>query len=150
MDSRGKKLSVFDVIGPIMVGPSSSHTAGAQRIGFALHKKLRGRLKAIEVTLYNSFADTGEGHGTKTAIIAGILGLEAHDESLKKSLEIARAFGVKVSFRKMHDDSKHPNSAFISAETDCGNFCGFGESLGGGMVDFRELELEVASRERNP
>ncbi len=136
-------LSVFDIIGPVMVGPSSSHTAGAAKIGLELYRRLRGRIKKISVVLYNSFGDTGEGHGTKTAIIGGILGKGIDDPGLKRSLEVCSASGIKVAFETAHDLARHPNSAFIAVETSEGLFCGFGESLGGGLVSFKEMPFEV-------
>lgn len=144
-----ESLSVFDIIGPVMVGPSSSHTAGAAKIGLGLNKCLRGKIREIKVVLYNSFADTGEGHGTKAAIIGGILGREPDDGELKKSIGIARMCGIKILFEAAHDSAKHPNSALMVVETTSGFFCGFGESLGGGLVSFKELPLEVAFVGRN-
>lgn len=145
MDST---LSIFDIIGPVMVGPSSSHTAGALKIGSELHRRLQGKLKRIEVTLYNSFADTGEGHGTKIAVVAGVLGFSTEDEGMKEALSLAGQLSVEVAFRKEHDAAKHPNSVLIVAETSRGVFSGFGESLGGGIVSFRQVSLEAVKSGR--
>ncbi len=142
-------LSIFDIIGPVMVGPSSSHTAGAAKIGLGLNKCLKGKIRKIHVTLYNSFADTGQGHGTRNAIIGGVLGKEADDAALKDSISIARTLGIAVLLENAHDTSKHPNSALIAAETSMGIFCGFGESLGGGLVAFRQIPLEAVLVGRN-
>ena len=81
-----KDYSVFDIIGPIMVGPSSSHTAGAVRIGLVAHSLIQGRIASVEITLYGSFAETGRGHGTDRAIIAGVLGVNPDDERIKYSM----------------------------------------------------------------
>lgn len=83
-DKRMKEFSVFDIIGPRMVGPSSSHTAGAVRIGLVAHRIARGKIKSAEITLYGSFAQTGRGHGTDRAVIAGILGVEPDDARVKQ------------------------------------------------------------------
>lgn len=133
-------LSVFDIMGPIMVGPSSSHTAGAQKIGLEVNRLLKGYLRKIEITLYNSFADTGEGHGTNVAVVAGVLGFSTEDEKMKKALDVASELGIKVIFRFGHDDSRHPNSVLIVAYTDKEKVWGFGESLGGGLINFKQVK----------
>ena len=90
-DKRMKEFSVFDIIGPRMVGPSSSHTAGAVRIGLVAHRIARGKIKSAEITLYGSFAQTGRGHGTDRAVIAGILGVEPDDARVKHSMLLQKA-----------------------------------------------------------
>lgn len=136
-------LSIFDIIGPVMVGPSSSHTAGAAKIGLELFKRMHGRLISAQITLYNSFADTGVGHGTRMAIAGGLLGLDTFDTKLKESFGICRQMGISLEFSNAYDSQKHPNSVFIRATTTRGCFCGFGESLGGGLADFRLISSEV-------
>ncbi|HIH09442.1 MAG TPA: hypothetical protein HA254_02120 [Candidatus Diapherotrites archaeon] len=137
------KISVFDIIGPVMVGPSSSHTAGAVRIGNEFSKVLCGRLERVEITLFNSFADTGTGHGTRTAIVAGILGLSTEDEKIRGAIDFAAQAGVHIAFHNAYDPDRHPNSALIYAQTTLGTFCGFGESVGGGMINFRQIRTEA-------
>ena len=78
-----KDYSVFDIIGPRMVGPSSSHTAGAVRIGLVAHGLIAGNIASTDITLYGSFAETGRGHGTDRAIVAGVLGVGPDDERIK-------------------------------------------------------------------
>lgn len=139
-----EKLSVFDIIGPVMVGPSSSHTAGAARIGLEMHRRISGRIREIEVTLFNSFADTGDGHGTKMAILGGVLGLDTFDPRIKESFSMCEKGTIKFSFKKAYDPSKHPNSALIEVRTSSGFFTGYGESLGGGLANFREIAFGVS------
>lgn len=105
--------SVFDIIGPVMIGPSSSHTAGANRIG-RVARKLFGRLpETVQVTLYGSFAKTYKGHGTDLAIISGILDFDTADERIPEALNIARDMGLDVTFIQSDEDMEHPNTARI-------------------------------------
>lgn len=83
-------MDIFDIVGPIMVGPSSSHTAGAVRIGYVAGKLLEEPIKKAEILLYGSFLATGEGHGTRKAIIAGLLGMHPDDYKISRSFEIAK------------------------------------------------------------
>ncbi|MBI4210870.1 MAG: hypothetical protein HY544_05185 [Candidatus Diapherotrites archaeon] len=135
------QLSVFDIIGPVMVGPSSSHTAGAQKLGLEFGRRVSGKVLRLEVTLFNSFADTGEGHGTNVAVVAGVLGISTEDEVMKQALSLARLRGMEVVFRRAYDAGRHPNSVELFAETTLGFFAGSGESLGGGMVSYRDVDL---------
>ena len=91
-------ISAFDVIGPSMIGPSSSHTAGALRIGLMARALADGNVADADVVFHGSFADTGRGHATDRGIVAGLLGLAADDECLKDSLELAAQQGVSVRF----------------------------------------------------
>ena len=91
-------ISVFDVMGPNMIGPSSSHTAGAARIGFLAQKMINGPLKKIEFTLYGSFARTYKGHGTDRALLGGIMGFATDDMRIRNSFEIADHNGLAFSF----------------------------------------------------
>ena len=92
-----KDFSVFDIIGPRMVGPSSSHTAGAVRIGLVARSFIKGHISSVEITLYGSFADTGRGHGTDRAIVAGILGVEPDDPRIKYSMLLAKSEDMAVT-----------------------------------------------------
>ncbi|MBI4044568.1 MAG: hypothetical protein HY392_02570 [Candidatus Diapherotrites archaeon] len=137
-------LSVFDIIGPVMVGPSSSHTAGALKIGQSLARKLDSRPKKCRVVFYNSFADTMDGHGTKKAVVAGVLGFGTDSPHVRDSLAVAEKQEVLFEFEKKYDESLHPNSVLVEIHTVKGNFfAGFGESIGGGSIVFRQLETEV-------
>ena len=80
-----KKISVFDIIGPIMIGPSSSHTAGALRISLIAYKIFKGTIKEVKFTLYGSFAKTYKGHGTDRALLGGIMGFDTDDDRIRNS-----------------------------------------------------------------
>lgn len=112
-DKRMKEFSVFDIIGPRMVGPSSSHTAGAVRIGLVAHRIARGKIKSAEITLYGSFAQTGRGHGTDRAVIAGILGVEPDDARVKHSMLLAKSESVDIKVNYSSEETDHPNTARI-------------------------------------
>jgi L-serine dehydratase len=129
-------MSIFDVMGPIMIGPSSSHTAGAAKIGYLAQRIYGKPVRKVHVILYNSFAETGQGHGTDKAILGGILGLRVDDPRIKDSYDLARHNGVEATFELAIDAEKHPNSASI-AFSDPGGAHPFiveGISIGGGAV----------------
>ena len=106
-------MDLFDIVGPIMVGPSSSHTAGAVRMGYVAGKLLGEPILKAEILLYGSFLATGEGHGTKKAIVAGLLGMQPDDYQIAESFEIARKQGIEVSFGSAELEEAHPNTAVI-------------------------------------
>ena len=108
-----KKARLFDIIGPRMIGPSSSHTAGAARLGKISLLLLGEEVKKARVTLYESFAKTGRGHGTDRAIAGGLLGFSPEDERLRNSFEIAKERGIDIDFEFSEEDSIHPNTARI-------------------------------------
>ncbi len=111
-----KYRSVFDIIGPIMIGPSSSHTAGAVRIG-KVARNLFGRKPAwADIFFYGSFAETYKGHGTDVAIVGGLLNFDTFDERMKTSLHIAKQEGIRITFHEEEAIPPHPNTAkFASA-----------------------------------
>ena len=82
-------MNIFDVVGPVMVGPSSSHTAGAVRIGYIARKLLAEQPRKVQINLYGSFLATGEGHGTKKAIVAGLVGMQTGDERMRMAFGLA-------------------------------------------------------------
>lgn len=127
-------ISVFDVIGPNMIGPSSSHTAGANVIGYLAQKLAPGKVKKVTFTLYGSFAKTYHGHGTDRALLGGILGFKTDDERIVNSFELAKEAGVEFEFIPNNDEEDvHPNTADIHMECDNGKVMDVrGESLGGG------------------
>jgi L-serine dehydratase len=139
---------LFDIIGPRMVGPSSSHTAGAARLGHMAHKIARGHIKRAHITLYGSFATTGRGHGTDKAIVAGILGLEPDDERLRYSMLLAKEADVDITVDFSEETKDHPNTAEIEIETEEGTKCTVcGASIGGGSILITEingLEMELS------
>lgn len=135
-----KEFSVFDIIGPRMVGPSSSHTAGAVRIGLVVHKLLDGeRPKEVLLTLYGSFAETGFGHGTDRALLAGVLGVAPDDARVRFSMLLARSENIWVEIKK-GDEADHPNTAKIYVRTESDrDFTVVGESVGGGNIEIVEI-----------
>lgn len=129
-------MAIFDVMGPVMIGPSSSHTAGAAKIGYLARRVYGKPVQRVSITLYNSFAETGRGHGTHMALLGGILGLRVDDARIRQSLAMAREQGVIVTFEEALDPEKHPNAAVITFR-DASNrhpFTVEGISVGGGAV----------------
>ncbi len=129
-------ISVFDVLGPNMIGPSSSHTAGACAIAYLAQKMKSGVLREVEFTLYGSFAKTYRGHGTDRALLGGIMGFATDDVRIRDSFEIAKERGI--TFRFIPDEKEtdiHPNTVDIRMVNDSGAIMTVrGESLGGGKV----------------
>ena len=125
---------VFDIIGPIMIGPSSSHTAGAARLG-AMARLIFGRTpKKAEFFLHGSFAKTYRGHGTDKALVAGIMGLRPDDARLRDALEIAEREGIEVSFSPKDLGNVHPNSVQMILSDEKGKVMVQGASVGGGSI----------------
>lgn len=129
-------ISVFDVLGPNMIGPSSSHTAGAALIAHLAHKLIPAPLKRADFTLYGSFARTYQGHGTDRALLGGILGFTPDDLNIRDSFNIARQRGLEYSFTPNRTETDvHPNTVDIRMENTLGQVMTVrGESLGGGKV----------------
>lgn len=137
-------MSLFDVMGPIMIGPSSSHTAGAARIGLFARLIYAGEFKKVRIVLYNSFSDTGIGHGTDKAVVGGLLGMKMDDPGLRDSFESARKNGLDFSFEFVEDIDKHPNYVRIIFQGKERDFSVGGVSLGGGKIKIVELNgMEV-------
>lgn len=135
-----KNYSAFDIIGPRMIGPSSSHTAGAARLG-KVAKKISGKgIKEVVFILYGSFAKTYRGHGTDRALVAGILGMDPNDENLSKSMEIAEKEGLIYTFVQSDEDVAHPNTARIIMTNEEGKKSEIlGSSIGGGNILVTEI-----------
>jgi len=129
-------ISVFDVLGPNMIGPSSSHTAGAAVIAYLAQKMINGRLVKVELTLYGSFAKTYKGHGTDRALVGGIMGFFTEDVRIRDSFRIAEERGLEIVFHTDETESDvHPNTVDVEMESESGNKMSIrGESLGGGKV----------------
>ena len=128
-------MNVFDIIGPVMIGPSSSHTAGAARIGRIALALLGEPAAAADITLYGSFARTYRGHGTDRALVAGVLGIQPEDPRLRDSLFLARQNGLDVRFFTAFDESLHPNTARLELTGENGaRRTVQAASIGGGQV----------------
>ncbi|RNB54652.1 L-serine ammonia-lyase, iron-sulfur-dependent, subunit beta [Brevibacillus gelatini] len=134
-----KYKSVFDIIGPIMVGPSSSHTAGAARIGRVARKLFGRQPKRADITFYGSFAKTYQGHGSDVATVAGILDFETSDLRLKDSFSIAEQLGMEVVLTTSDVLTEHPNTARIKLSDDQHQIELVGVSIGGGKIEVLEL-----------
>ena len=128
-------ISVFDVIGPNMIGPSSSHTAGACVIAFLAHRMIAPPIVRADFTLYGSFAKTYRGHGTDKALIAGILGMKPDDARLRDSPALAKQSGLAVTIIPDHIEGAHPNTALVTLTAADGRCVSVqGASVGGGSI----------------
>jgi L-serine dehydratase len=134
-----KYKSVFDIIGPIMIGPSSSHTAGAARIGRVARILFGKQPKKVVVSLYGSFAQTYKGHGTDVAIIGGVLDFDTFDPRLPESLTIAKQAGMEVTFIEETAVTEHPNTARLMISDEQNEIELVGISIGGGKIEIIEL-----------
>lgn len=135
-----KFQSVFDIIGPVMIGPSSSHTAGAVRIGKIVSAIFGETPTEVEFQLFNSFAKTYRGHGTDVALVAGILGMDTDDPRIPDALDIARERNIKI-YWKINKDSNapHPNTTKILIKNAHKTISATGVSIGGGNIQVTEL-----------
>ena len=133
-------IGIFDVLGPIMIGPSSSHTAGAARLGKIARTIVNKPIKNVTLLLHGSFKETYKGHGTDRALVAGILGMMPDDERLRDALLIAEKEGLEVHFLPADLGQVHPNTVKILM-TDCDdiNWEVLGSSIGGGLVEIYEI-----------
>jgi L-serine dehydratase len=135
-----EKSSVFDMIGPVMIGPSSSHTAGVVRIAKAAIKVLGGIPDEAEIIFYNSFASTYEGHGSDRAILAGLMDFDTDDKRIREAIEIATEKGFKYHFKSVGNASTlHPNSIRLELKKGDRTVEVLGESRGGGMINIAEV-----------
>lgn len=138
-----RKYSAFDIIGPAMIGPSSSHTAGAARLGKIARIISGGSIKKVKFLLHGSFGKTYKGHGTDRALVAGILGMDPWDERLRDSLQIAESEGLKVEFIEANLGDNHPNTVkFIIVKEDETITEVLGSSIGGGNIIITEIDGE--------
>jgi L-serine dehydratase len=137
----GVKSSVFDMIGPVMIGPSSSHTAGVVRIARAAIRVLGGIPESVVVTFYNSFARTYEGHGSDKAIIGGLLDFKTDDPRIRQSFEIAKEKGLQFTFKSIGNASiYHPNTIKLNLKKEGREVEVIGESLGGGIINIATID----------
>ncbi|MBK5441770.1 MULTISPECIES: serine dehydratase beta chain [unclassified Peribacillus] len=139
--------SCFDIIGPIMVGPSSSHTAGVVSIGKFIHELLGDYPKEVKIVFYDSFAETYQGHGTDKALLGGLLGMDTDDSRIKNSLEWAKENGMQyeIEFENCCEYFDHPNTTIVTAKRgDCVVKVG-GASLGGGLSKIFMIDDDMVS-----
>ena len=134
-----KFKSVFDIIGPVMVGPSSSHTAGAVRIGRVARDLFGRQPKWAKIHLYGSFAETYKGHSTDVAIVGGLLDYDTFDERIKTAFEEADRAGMSYEFIPEAGHVDHPNTARIVVGDDTSEMSIVGISIGGGKIEITEL-----------
>ena len=130
-----EQKSIFSVISPIMVGPSSSHTAGAIRLGLMARNIYQKTFSTVKFILYNSFATTGFGHGTDKGLLAGVLGFSVDDSNIKNIFDIVK--NVDYSYEYRQDISRHPNSVDIIF--DSGKMIIKGDSVGAGEIKINEI-----------
>jgi len=136
-------VSLLDIIGPVMVGPSSSHTAGACRLGLLARCLVGGTPDRARIELHGSFARTGEGHGTDKAIVGGLMGFRPDDERIRDALGIAEREGLDYRFEKttLGDENEvHPNTVRITIERGDRSSVMVGSSLGAGRVLVTEID----------
>lgn len=134
-------MNILDIVGPVMVGPSSSHTAGAVRIGLVARRLLGEEIRSAEILLHGSFWATGKGHGTDRAIVAGLLGLAVDDARIPDSFRLAKERGMEFTIGQVELMDAHPNTALL-------RLIGTGErrievaaaSIGGGRIHVREID----------
>ena len=134
-------MNIFDILGPVMVGPSSSHTAGAVRIGLIARRLLGGQPATARITLSGSFAATGTGHGTDRALVAGLLGMKPDDIRIPDSFALAVEQGLAFTFDKTELKEAHPNTAILQLSTAGGRELEVqASSLGGGRIMVNKLD----------
>lgn len=139
------KSSVFDMIGPVMIGPSSSHTAGVVRIARAAIRILGGKPDHADITFYNSFARTYEGHGSDKAILGGLMDFKTDDPKIKQAFELAEKAGLSYKFKSIGNASVyHPNTIKLNLTKGEQKVEVIGESLGGGLINIAFLDGFIA------
>lgn len=140
------KSSIFDMIGPVMIGPSSSHTAGVVRIARAAIRVLGGKPDEASIVFYNSFARTYEGHGSDRAIVGGLMDFKTDDERIKLALQLAEEEGFPYKFKSIGNSSvHHPNTIKLNLRKGDKSVEVVGESLGGGLINIAEVDGFVAN-----
>lgn len=141
-----KDYTLFDMIGPIMIGPSSSHTAGACRIGFTAQNIIKMAITHVEFVLFGSFAKTYKGHGTDIALLGGFLGMKPDDERIVDAFNMAENRGLEYKFTLSNEESDHPNTVKILAKTTrLETWEIIGKSIGGGKMIITSINgIEVS------
>ena len=134
-------INIFDMMGPVMVGPSSSHTAGAARIGNMGRTLLGEEVARADIGLYGSFAETGFGHGTDRALLAGLLGMKPDDLRIPNAYEEANRAGMAYSFRTVELRDAHPNTALLELTGKSGKKLTLqASSIGGGAIVVNKID----------
>ena len=134
-------MDIFDILGPVMVGPSSSHTAGAARIGYMARTLLGSRPLTARIHLHGSFAETGIGHGTDRALVGGLLGMKPDDMRLPFAFEEAAKMGLDFTIDEVELVDAHPNTAIIDVDGEGGTHLNMqASSLGGGRIMVNKLD----------
>lgn len=134
-------MSIFDIVGPVMVGPSSSHTAGAVRIGYICYKLMDEPICKVEIGLYGSFLATGKGHGTDKALVAGLLGMKPDDIRVPQSFELAKEAGMEFSFYEAKLAHANPNTVALHMTGESGRELDIvAESVGGGRIRICKID----------
>lgn len=134
-------INIFDMMGPVMVGPSSSHTAGAARIGNMGRTLLGEEVARADIGLYGSFAETGFGHGTDRALLAGLLGMKPDDLRIPNAYEEANRAGMAYSFRTVELRDAHPNTALLELTGKSGKQLTLqASSIGGGAIVVNKID----------
>lgn len=134
-------MNLLDIVGPVMVGPSSSHTAGAVKIGRVCRKLLAEEIAEAEILFHGSFLATGKGHGTDKALVAGLLGMEVDDPQIPHSFEIAKERGMKFSLGGIDLGDVHPNSVKINLTGVSGRTLEIvAASVGGGQIQICQID----------
>lgn len=134
-------MDLFDLIGPVMIGPSSSHTAGAARIGLTARLLLGEEVARAEIGLHGSFAKTYRGHGTDRAIVGGLMGMQVDDPRLRDSLALAREQGIKLIFSAVNLRGAHPNTVRMTVTGVTGRMLTIeAASVGGGNIEVHRLD----------
>lgn len=134
-------MNIFDILGPVMVGPSSSHTAGAVRIGYISKQLLQDEPAEVHIILHGSFATTGIGHGTDKALIAGLLDMQPDDMRIPDSFAIANKTGLKYAFSSEYIKDAHPNTAILKLTGKSGRKIEVqASSIGGGRIMINKID----------
>ena len=143
--------SIFDIIGPVMIGPSSSHSAGAAKLALMAKYIFGFHIDRADITLYGSFAKTYKGHGTDKALVGGLLGMNADDERIRVSFARASEAGLKYNFIESQEEPEHPNTVMFDLyDTEGHHKSIVGRSLGGGRIEIvriNGLEVEITGDE---
>jgi L-serine dehydratase len=139
-------MDILDILGPIMVGPSSSHTAGAARIGKITRMILQSQPETADIFFHGSFAETYQGHGSDRAVLGGLLGFDPDDEQIRNSVTLAKQKGLAFTFNTIELADAHPNTILIEAHSADGKSVRVqGASIGGGNITIQMIDNSKVS-----